>query len=95
MSKLGVATIYGMVTGVSSQIFMLYVFFNESILGQGVTYVEPNRPLAFIELLLVLFGLVFLTFAMIALTLSTSKGGSSDKRAEPYGIGDEKDGVYA
>ncbi len=40
----------------ASIIFMGIVFYNESILGRGVLYLEPNRPLAFFELLICAFG---------------------------------------
>ena len=40
----------------ASIIFMGIVFYNESILGRGVLYLEPNRPLAFVELLICAFG---------------------------------------
>ncbi|HYT43049.1 MAG TPA: hypothetical protein VEP90_11955 [Methylomirabilota bacterium] len=40
----------------ASIIFMGIVFYTESILGKGMLYIEPNRPLAFIELLICAFG---------------------------------------
>jgi hypothetical protein len=40
----------------ASIIFMGIVFYTESILGKGMLYIEPNRPLAFVELLVCAFG---------------------------------------
>jgi hypothetical protein len=40
----------------ASIIFMGIVFYTESILGKGMLYIEPNRPLAFTELLICAFG---------------------------------------
>ncbi len=40
----------------ASIIFMGIVFYTESILGRGMLYIEPNRSLAFVELLICAFG---------------------------------------
>ncbi len=40
----------------ASIIFMGIVFYTESVLGRGMLYIEPNRPLAFTELLICAYG---------------------------------------
>jgi hypothetical protein len=53
--------IYGLLFGMTSTIFMLWVFFNEAFLGRGVTYIEPNIGLATLEFLICLSALVIIS----------------------------------
>ena len=69
MSKLSALTFFGEIIGLTSTIFMLWVFWNESAYGRGVLFFEPNRPLAGFEFGICFFGLLIQTFVLIALTL--------------------------
>src|SRR5690242_10689229 len=68
LSKFEIFLVLGCAVSLSAILFMGYVFYNESIRGLGVLYIEPNRSLAFGELLMCIFGLVvqgFITASFI------------------------------
>jgi hypothetical protein len=67
--KFEVFLIIGCAIAIASILFMANVFFNESIRGFGVLYIEPNRPLAFGELLLTAFGLIVQGFITMSFVL--------------------------
>jgi|SRR4029077_4545091 len=78
MSKLETLSVYGTIIGFTSTIFMVYVFFNEAILGRGVLFIEPLVWLATLELVMSLVGLGAVGFVMIALII-----GKADSSAKP------------
>jgi hypothetical protein len=67
--KFEIATIYGSLIGFVSTLFMGLVFYNEAILGRGVLYLEPNRLIASVELVMVVVGALLNGFLMIALVV--------------------------
>ena len=56
--KQSIVKIYAGAFSLTSMGFMGLVFFYESILGENVYFYEPNRLLAFVELLTVIFGAI-------------------------------------
>jgi hypothetical protein len=74
--------VFGQVIGVTSTVFMAYVFFNEAFLGRGVLYVEPNIAIATLEFWLVTIGL-FVESIVMLLTVSS-------KSEPPRHVHDEK-----
>ena len=81
LSKLELLSILGLTIGLTSIFFMAYVFYNESVLGRGVLYIEPNRTLAGLELAFTIFGLLvqgFITLAFVLNAKITSAKNNSD-----------------
>lgn len=76
LSKFEIVMIIGCAISLGSIIFMAYVFYNESLLGRGVLYIEPNRPLAFGELLTCVFGFLIQGFITVSFVLGSGTGKS-------------------
>lgn len=92
LNKLEIASIYGSLVGVVSTIFMVWTFYNESLLGRGVLFIEPNRTLALGELIAAVVGLLILGFLMFAFVFHPT---GDSKGKEPFGHGNGNKGVYA
>jgi hypothetical protein len=52
--------IWGVSVGLASSIIMAYIFINEGFYHRGVLLIEPDVPLARLELVTVLVGIIFL-----------------------------------
>lgn len=84
--KFSIAVAFGQVIGVASTIFMVWVFYNESLRGLGVLYYEPNQALAGIELAMATVGLVIQALVLTLMSLGS-------KKAKPETNGFPKSGV--
>ena len=81
----GAAFIAGFAISIASIVFMAFVFFNESILGHGVLYIEPNRYLAFGELAACGYGMFFAVF-MLKTFLSSENEDHRDGQAKALSV---------
>jgi len=71
--------------GFVSTLFWVYTFYSESIFGHGVLFIEPNRPLAFFELSLVVVGAILLCACMVGGVLLHNPTEHKDDDPEPNG----------
>ncbi len=71
------------------------VFYNEAVLGRGILYVEPNRFIASVELLMVVVGVVLLGVCMFGAILFPMNPTKHGDEPEPYGYPSKATGAYA